>query len=329
MEDYTYEIYNEIVQNVINQETNKIEAKHALANILEKYAVKPVESDPMRYELKHNINKYLIDKEREGLSKTTLSSYALHLKIFSSFTDKKIQNITKQDIYDYLDYRQANSNLQNSTLETIRAVLRSFFEWLKDEEIIKENPLSKMKPIKCKESVVKYLTIEELELIREHCKDIREKALLEILYSTGCRLSELTSLNIEDVNFNNRTISVLGKGNKERMVFFSPKSSLYLKKYLNSRKDNCEALFVTERKEYRRLSNRGVQRIISRMGKRSGIYLHCHMTRHTLATNLLNSGVELVVVKDLLGHTDINTTQIYAKATQSYKQQCYDRFFNQ
>lgn len=329
MIDYTYEFYNEIVQNVIGQNLNKIEAKNVLANLLEKYDVKPVENDPLRYDLKYNINQYIIDKERQGLSKITLQTYRLHLNIFSKFTDKKIQQITKQDIYDYLDYRQKTSNLQNSTLETVRAVLRSFFEWLKDEDIIKENPMMKMKPIKCKQSVVKYLTIEELELIRENCKNIREKALLEILYSTGARLSELTSLNIENVEFNNRTIKVLGKGNKERVTFFSPKASFYLKKYLSERDDNCEALFVTMRKEYRRISNRGVQRLISNLGNRAGVYLHVHKTRHTLASNLLNSGVEITVVKDILGHEDLNTTSVYAKATQSYKQQCYNRFFNQ
>lgn len=329
MEDFTYEIYNEIVQNVINKGTNKIESKNTLANILEKYTIKPIENDPERYSLKYNISRYLLDKERQSLSKSTLQTYKLHLNIFSEFTNKKIQNITKHDIFEYIEYRQETGNLQNSTLETIRAVLRSFFEWMKDEGIIKENPIAKMKPIKNKRSVVKFLSIEELELTREYCKDIREKALVETLYSTGCRLSELTSLDIDDLDFNNRNIKVLGKGNKERVVFFSPKASFYLKKYLETRSDQCDALFVTERKDHRRISNRGVQRIISSIGKKANVYLHVHKFRHTLAMNLLNSGTEITVVKDILGHDDLNTTSVYAKATQFYKQQCYDRFFNQ
>ena len=329
MEDYQSEIYNKIVEQIINQDLNKIESRNALASMLEKYSVKLVEIDPARYDLKQNIKRYITDKDRQGLSPKTLESYRMHLRIFSKFTNKKIQNITKQDIYEYMDYRQKARNLQNSTLETIRAVLRSFFEWLKDEDAIKDNPMMKMKPIKCKESVVKYLTIEELELVREHCKDIREKSLLEFAYSTALRLDELIKINISDVNFNNKSIKVLGKGAKERVVFFSPKASYYLKQYLDSRDDDCEALFVTVRRDYRRLSNRAVQRLVTNIGNRSGVHLHLHRLRHSIATNMLSGNVDISVVSSLLGHTNISTTQIYAKATQSYKQECYNKFFNQ
>jgi len=157
MEDYTYEMYTEIVENIISQDLNKIEARNTLANLLERYSVKIVEHDPSRYDLKQNIERYITDKDRQGLSSQTLKTYQMHLTIFSKFMSKKLQQITKQDIYDYIDYRQENGNLQNSTLETVRAILRSFFEWLKDEDIVKNNPMEKMKPIKCKTSVVKFL----------------------------------------------------------------------------------------------------------------------------------------------------------------------------
>lgn len=329
MEDQSFVVYTEIIDNIINQNLNKIEAKNTLANILENYSIKQVENDPLRYDLSHNVKLYLEDKERQGLSEQTLYTYKIHLKLLTKFIDKKIQQITKQDIYEYIDWRQEDHPLQNSTLETVRSVLRSFFEWLKDEEIINENPIMKIKPFKCKKSVVKFLSIEELEMVRENAHNIRAKSLIEFLYSTGVRLDELIKLNIHDIEWNNRVVKVLGKGNKERVVFFSPRTSFYLKKYLKSRDDDCEALFVTERKEHRRLTGRGVQRVLDKIGKMTNINLHPHRLRHTFSTNLLNSGAEITVVKDLLGHDQLSTTAIYAKATQSYKQQCYDRFFNQ
>jgi integrase/recombinase XerD len=328
-----YELYKMIADKIIEPGLNKMEAKNQLASILDEYRITRQNSDPIYYDLRHNIKLFLKDKNRQGLSPITIDNYQLHLKIFTSrIENKPINEITKEDIVEYLDDRESDPGVNaKSTIETIRSVLRSFFEWLCEEQIIEENPMLRIKPYKVGKTIAKALTVEELELFRESCATPREKAMVETMYSTGCRLSEISALNRDDIGQPDRSIKVLGKGNKERMVFYSARAAIYLKKYLDSRKDNCEALFVTERQPSRRLSNRGIQREIAVIGKRAGIErrTHPHILRHTFATLMLNNGCPMSVLQDLLGHDDIQTTGIYAKQTLDHKHQSYDQFFHQ
>lgn len=202
-------------------------------------------------------------------------------QFYQYFKNVKIQDISKDDILSYLDSKEEN-NLKKSTLESIRAILRVFFCWLEEEKVIQINPILKIKPYKQPNHIVKVFTLDQLEDIRESCKTLKERSLVEIFYSTGCRLNEVAQMNISDINWSNKSIKVLGKGNKERIVFFSNRAKIHLKKYLKSRNDNCEALFVTDRKEYRRLSNRGIQRTIKSIGIRIGLDdIHCHQFRRS------------------------------------------------
>jgi len=328
-----YELYAKIVDGVIEKGMNKMEAKNQLASILDEYRVIRQNSDPEYYDLRKNIKLFLKDKKRQGLSPITIDNYRLHLKIFTDRTEEKpVNEITKQDIINYLDDRESDPTVNaKSTIETIRSVLRSFFEWLCEEQIIEENPMLRIKPYKVGKAMAKALAVEELEMFRESCITLREKALTETMYSTGCRLSEISALNREDIGQPNRAIKVIGKGNKERMVFYSARAAIYLKKYLESRKDDCEALFITERRPYRRLSNRGIQREIAAIGERAGIEkrTHPHILRHTFATLMLNNGCPMSVLQELLGHDDIQTTGIYAKQTFEHKQQSYTQYFYQ
>lgn len=328
-----HELYRKIVDAVISPALNKMEAKNQLASILDEYKVMKQNSDPMYYDLRKNIDLFLKDKKRQGLSPITIDNYKIHLRIFANrIENKPVNEITKEDITEYLDSRENDPGVNTkSTVETIRSVLRSFFEWLCEEQIIEENPMLRIKPYKLGKTIAKALTIEELELFRESCITPREKSLTEIMYSTGCRLSEISALNKEDIEWSNRSIKVLGKGNKERVVFFSARAAIYLKKYFDSRNDTCEALFVTERQEYRRLSNRGIQREIAAIGKRAGINrrTHPHILRHTFATLMLNNGCPMAVLQELLGHDDMSTTQVYAKATYDHKHQSYEQYFHQ
>lgn len=330
MVNLNIELYKRITNDIITAEINKLEAKYALANILEEYDVRRIVNNPRKYDLRYNVKVFLKDKERQGASKLTIESYGMQLNIFANMVNKKVQDITKDDITDFLDKRANNGRVkQMTTMETIRSILRSFFSWLEDEDIIDDNPMLKIKPYKLPKTMTKALTVEKLELVRDNCITPREKALVETLYSTGCRLEEVNRINIEDINWENHSIKVLGKGNKERLVFFSARCSIYLKKYLETRNDNHEALFVTERKPYRRLSRRSIQREIKRIGERVNMRIYPHIFRHTMATLMLNRGCPMSVVQELLGHDDLATTQTYAQVTYSHKQQSYEKYFHQ
>lgn len=259
---------------------------------------------------------YLASKRLDGLSAKTLSSYQLHLIRFAYFIRKNVADITTMDLRVFLAYLAKNNNLKATSLETEKSILKSFFNWLEGEDYILKSPARKLKPTKIEKRLRKSLTSEELEMLRDSCKTPRQRALLEFIFSTGCRLSEVVGVNINDINWNDCSLKVIGKGNKERMVFFSQKAKLYLKKYIQSRDINIsQALFIASRKPFKRIGNRAVQREIHKIAEQAGFEkpVFPHLLRHTMATLALQSGASLTTVQTLLGHEDPATTEIYAE----------------
>lgn len=174
-----------------------------------------------------------------------------------------------------------------------------------------------------------YLTIEELELVRESCQTLRQKALLEVAYSSGVRLNELSNIKKSDINYQNMSIQVIGKGNKERTVFLTFKALYHLKKYLKNRDDDCEYLFATERKPIKKMNNRTIQDEFKKIEKQSGIdkKLHAHLFRRTFAMLSMENGIEMSDLQALLGHSDPSTTlKSYAYVSEERKQQAFKRF---
>lgn len=294
---------------------DKQKLKLILEEIFYDYEITPTQKAlVLRSDISDKAFLFLASKKIDGLRELTLKNYAIHLRHFSAWISKNIEDITAMDIRMYLaDY--AKRQVKDTSLSTKISVLKSFFGWLENEEYINKSPMKKIKNIKINKHIRKSIGIEDLELLREACKTLRQRALLEFFYASGCRLDELAKLNIRDVNLDTLCLKVNGKGGKERIVFISEKTRVHIRKYLFSRLDDCEALFATERRPYRRMGHRSIQREIKKIGQAAGLEqnIYPHLIRHTTATNLLNSGADLVTVQEILGHEDPSTTQIYAK----------------
>lgn len=171
--------------------------------------------------------------------------------------------------------------------------------------------------MKLEKRLRKALTVEELELLRDGCRTYRQRALLEFLYSTGCRLEEVEKLKISDIDWQNMKLRVIGKGNKERIVYLNAKAKVHLQKYLMTRLDDNTALFVTSKRPIKPLGRRSIEREIGKISEQSRLNkdVYPHLLRHTMATHLLNAGADLGTVQAILGHEDASTTQIYAQLT--------------
>ena len=298
----------------------ELDTQSKLAEIISGYDIKRIEPENAHPDVSEKIDFYFAGKRLEGLSEVTLEGYEYQLRIFANQMKKKVEDISTNDIRAYLSqYAHQKTNTRSGKL----SVLKSFFSWLAAEDILPKDPTFRLKPPKKEKRLPKALNIEEFEMLRESCKTIRQRALVEVFYATGSRLSEIQALNRQDIDYQTSSTRVIGKGNKERDVYFSFKSLYHLKKYLSGRTDQVEALFITERKPYRRLSDRGIQREIGIVAKAADLHkkISPHTLRHTFATLTLNNGADLVAVQELLGHENPATTQIYASITAERKRE--------
>jgi len=326
MEPLLSQIVNEIGQ--IYPEVDLLKVKSKMAALLVMYDIKPAKIQISHPDVAEKVKLFLAVKRLEGLSELTLAGYEIELKTFGKYVQKPVNEISINDIRTFLGQFE---NLKNSSRSRKLSVLKSFFNWLTEEEIITRDPSKKLKPPKKEKRLPKALSIEELEMLREACKTSRQRAMVEVFYATGCRLSEIQNLNRQDIDWQGNCTKVLGKGAKEREVYFSFKAVFHLKKYLNNRKDAHPALFVTERKPFRRLSKRGFQREIKLIAESAGIQkkVHPHVMRHTFASLTLNNGADLSTVQTLLGHSNPGTTQIYAQLSDTRKREQYKKYLVQ
>ena len=320
------QLLDELLDICGEENRSKLEAR--LSAVLALYEVRPRRPAAGHPDVIEKVDQFLAAKKLEGYSPFTLKSYELDLKIFTENVVRPAAEITTQEIRSYLAEYE---HLKPSSMASKLSVLKSFFGWLTEEEIIPRDPTRKIKPPKKEQRLPKALSIEELEMLREKCETLRERAFLEVFYATGGRLDEIYKLNKNDINWQDMSARVIGKGDKEREVYLSIRANYHLKKYLASRDDNCPALFATERKPIRRLSKRQIQKIIKKIGKRAGIgeKVHPHALRHTFATLTLNNGAELAEVQQLLGHNSPVTTQVYAQVTEEKKRAAHKKYLIQ
>ena len=247
----------------------------------------------------------------DGKSKKTIDVYVRVLKLFSEFLGIPFDEIGTYDIRYYLASMK-EKGLSDRTLENYRSYISAFYQWLTKEDFIAKNPCDKINPIKYKEEIRKPFTETEIDKIRSHCTTIRNRALVEMLLSSGIRVAELSNLQISDIDFNSLSVHIReGKGAKERVSYMTSVCAMHLKAYLLQRFDNNPALFVSDRKN-QQLNPSGIRFILKSIEKASNIEdIHPHRFRRTFATNLAKRGMDVQTIARLMGHSNIQTTMIY------------------
>lgn len=256
---------------------------------------------------------FLAAKKIEGCSNRSISFYQTTLqKMFVNVT-KIYYSVTTEDIRFYLSQYQENNNVSKSTIDNMRRIISSFFTWLENEDYIVKSPARRIRKVKTPKLVKETFSEESIELMRQNCKNLRDLAIIDLLYSTGIRVGELVRLDIADIDFSNKECIVLGKGNKQRKVYFDAKTKIHLQQYIATRKDNNTALFVSLLSPYNRLKVSGVEIALRKIGERLEIgNVHPHKFRRTLATKAIDKGMPIEQVQHLLGHAKIDTTLEYA-----------------
>ena len=332
------ELINSLVIRLADSTSISVrELKNAISNELYDYSVERIECTDVSVgdgsvtdEL---LEYFVVGKLSVNMSENSIKRYIECVHQLCDFCHKELNMITSDDISAFLYRYKIINGCQDTTMESKRLYLSSVFGYLYRRRKIEYNPMDMVDAIKCKEKLKKPLSDEELERVKMACEKerprrrIRDIAMINFMVDSGVRVSELISINIEDVDFVNLQCKVLGKGNKERTVYFSPRTLVRLQEYFKIREDiqlNSSGmmyaintpLFVRADKTYHRLSKNAIENVMETLGEISGVIrLHPHLLRATFATNLARRGVDIHVIAKALGHANLRTIERYVLLT--------------
>ncbi|MGE7544177.1 tyrosine-type recombinase/integrase [Sporosarcina newyorkensis] len=265
-------------------------------------------------ENKEKLNEYLLSLKLANKAVSTVSKYRKILEAFLLETPILVEKLTSDDIRKWLnDFSLGKSE---GTIIFYLSVITQFFNFCLDEDYMDQTIVKKRWRPKLPHSLPKYLDEHEYARVLLNLEQLseRDRAIVLFLFTTGCRVSEVSNLNIEDVNFEKRTVEVVGKGNKLRQSYFSDECGIVLSAYLQTRTSlPSDPVFIS--KFGKRLQPNGIRKVLQKAGKGANLKqsLHPHCCRHTFATNMLARGADLQFIADVLGHSNLNTTRIYAQ----------------
>ena len=286
-----------------------------------------VQNDKSFKENEKLLDAFLSTKRIEGCSDKTLKYYKATIANLLHSLQISVRTISTPDLRQYLSDYQSRKHSGKVTIDNMRRIFSSFFAWLEDEDFIIKSPVRRIHRVRTDTLIKETLSDECLEILRDSCTEIRDLAMIDILASTGIRVGELVKMNIGDINFQERQCIVFGKGNKEREVYFNARTKIHLSQYLQQRKDDNPALFVTFSAPYTRLSISGVEVRLRNLGKRiNQNKIHPHKFRRTVATQAIDKGMPIEQVQRLLGHAKIDTTLHYAMVNQNNVKMSHRKF---
>jgi site-specific recombinase XerD len=305
-------IRGSLIKNLVDYDVTETQQKYALATI-----------DEFNEAL---LKKFLIKKSLSGIAQGSIEQYMRETKRCLLAIDKRATDITPEDIEFYLMSYKAQRQITNTSMQNMVCYINNFFLFLEDEELIKKSPLKKLPKIKSDTIPEPIFSKKDEEKLFLSCSTLRDRAIIEFLLSTGCRVSEVCNLKLADIDFNTYAIRIIGKGHKLRTVYTNEKALLHLHRYLEERKEPSEYVFTTNRKPNRKLTPAGIEAMMKTVGEKAKVEkVHPHRFRATFCTRMIDRGVSLHVVQKLMGHTSIETTMRYYRGTGNLKNE-YDKY---
>lgn len=331
----TIQFVNRVLSDMEEHLTSRqlTELHNILQTTITKYSISSDKNlyDDMPYnELnKQLLTRFMEDKRLQGLSEKSLEYYRTSVIRLIQYHEKGLDSITTDDIRNYFEYLLEDRRCSKSTIDNNRRIFNSFYNHCVVNGLLFKNPLKKIDTVKGIKKVKKPFTNKEIILMRENFTNLRDEAIFELLLSSGMRIGELVKLNKNDLNMNDCSVIVTGKGNKQREVFFNDLAKHKIESYLKTRMDDNPALFVSTHKPYNRFKISGIERQIRLIGKKAGVHdVHPHKFRRTFATRLLHKGVPMDQIQKLLGHAQIETTQLYASSATDEVEYNIKRYIN-
>lgn len=297
-----------------------------IADQLDLYNLEPIGESDLDIVSNDMLDSFLTAKRLEGRSEKTLERYKYIISKLLVFTKTPVRSITVYHLRRFLMEMKQRGNA-DSTIEGVREIFSSFFNWLQKEHLIENNPCNNLAPIKYAKKIRLPFTNAEIEKLKQSCKTTRDKAIVCFFLSTGCRVSEVVSLNRDDVDLKNLQCRVKGKGNKERVVYIDDVTALILNRYFSEHTDNLQPLFIGKNKK--RLQPGGIRRMLVKLGQRAQVEnVHPHRFRRTLATNLIHRGMSIQQVAKILGHEKLDTTMKYVYLDNNTLKFSYNKFYS-
>ena len=317
---------DEFAREVLLNLTGKIDAEYlkeiydTIIYVSANYEIQKLCTDVVEYEysLPECFTIFMVSKRMDGkMSDESSKQYYNAISDMLNTIKLPVEEIKVNHLRKYIAFISKNkitgNQISRSTLNQRKSIIRSFFQWLFQEGYISEDPSVRIHPERCSREPEDVFTDFQVETMRKAVETKRDLAILDLLLSSGMRISELLSIDINDINFENRSINVLGKGGKYRTVYFDARALSSIIDYLDSRSDTNTALFVSLRAPHDRLSCSACRSMMNKLSEVTGIDgIHPHRFRHTMATVAVSKGCDIYTVQKLLGHSKLETTSIYA-----------------